>query len=102
MKSNVVNHPSIERWSAKRKTELVLEIIKGHKTIVDAAREHDLKQSVIEGWINTFLEYGRNGLKSHPKNVAAEHDQQFKVHKEEIGELVLQIDVLKKAKELLS
>lgn len=102
MKSNVVNHPSIERWSAKRKTDLVLEIIKGHKTIVDAAREHDLKQSVIEGWINTFLEYGRNGLKSHPKNVEAEHDQQLKVHKEKIGELVLQIDVLKKAKELLS
>jgi transposase-like protein len=46
-----VNHPSIEKWSAKRKTDLVLEIIKGHKTIVDAAREHDLKQSVIEGWI---------------------------------------------------
>ena len=42
MKSNVVNHPSIERWSSKRKAELVLEIIKGHKTIVDAAREHDL------------------------------------------------------------
>ncbi|HOD72350.1 MAG TPA: hypothetical protein PKO27_15070 [Deltaproteobacteria bacterium] len=31
MKSNVVNHPSIERWSSKRKAELVLEIIKGLK-----------------------------------------------------------------------
>jgi hypothetical protein len=29
MKSNVVNHPFIERWSSKRKAELVLEIIKG-------------------------------------------------------------------------
>lgn len=102
MKSNVVNHPAIERWSSKRKTDLVLEIIKGHKTIVDAAREHDLKQSIIEGWIDTFLEYGRNGLKSHPKRVEAEHEQQIKAHREKIGELVLQIDVLKKAKELLS
>ncbi|MGI6398404.1 MAG: transposase [Desulfomonilia bacterium] len=102
MKSNVVNHPSIERWSSKRKAELVLEIIKGHKTIVDAAREHDLKQSIIEGWIDTFLEYGRQGLKSHPKRAEAEHEQQIKAHREKIGELVLQIDVLKKTKELLS
>ena len=100
MKGNVVTHPSIERWSSKRKTELVLEIIKGHKTIVDAAREHDLKQSVIEGWIETFLEYGRQGLKSHPRRMQSEHEQEIKAHREKIGELVLQIDVLKKAKEL--
>jgi len=56
--SNVVSHPAIERWTLKRKADLVLEIIKGHKTVVDAARENDLRQSVIEGWINTFLEFG--------------------------------------------
>ena len=69
---------------------------------MDAAREHDLKQSVIEGWIDTFLEYGRQGLKSHPKRAEAEHEQQIKAHREKIGELVLQIDVLKKTRELLS
>ena len=48
MSSKVVSHPKIERWSVNRKVELVLEIIKGHKTVVDAAREHDLKQSDIQ------------------------------------------------------
>jgi transposase-like protein len=102
VKNNVVSHPTIERWTSKRKAELVLEIIKGHKTVVDAARENDLRQSVIEGWINTFLEFGRQGLKNNPKRVQAEYEDQMKVQREKIGELVLQIDVLKKAKEVLS
>ena len=102
VKNNVVSHPALERWTSKRKADLVLEIIKGHKTVVDAARENDLRQSVIEGWINTFLEFGRQGLKNNPKRVQTEYEEQIKVQREKIGELVLQIDVLKKAKEVLS
>ena len=102
MKNNVVSHPAIERWTSKRKAELVLEVIKGHKTIVDAARENDLRQSVVEEWINTFLEFGRQGLKSNPKRVHSEYEEQIKAHREKIGELVLQVDVLKKAREVLS
>lgn len=61
MKSNVVSHPSIERWASRRKAELVLVIIKGHKTVVDAARENDLRQGVIEGWIKPFWRLGDMG-----------------------------------------
>jgi hypothetical protein len=49
MKNNVVNHPSIERWTSNRNFDLLLEIINGHKTIVDAVRENDLRQSMIGG-----------------------------------------------------
>jgi transposase-like protein len=101
MSSKVVSHPKIERWSVNRKVELVLEIVKGHKTVVDAAREHDLKQSDIQKWIETFMEYGRHGLKSNPKSVESLYEAELKAHKEKIGELVLQIDVLKKAKKIL-
>ena len=102
MKNNVVSHPAIERWTSKRKADLVLEVIKGHETIVDVARENDLRQSIIEEWLTTFLEYGRQGLKNNPKRVHAAYEDQIKAHREKIGELVLQIDVLKKAKEVLS
>jgi len=34
--------------------------------------------------------------------VHTEYEEQIKAHREKIGELVLQIDVLKKAKEVLS
>jgi hypothetical protein len=42
------NQPTIERWTARRKADLVVQFIKGRKTIVDAAREYDLKQSEIQ------------------------------------------------------
>ncbi len=102
VKNNVVSHPTIERWTSKRRADLLLEIIKGHKTLDEAPRENDLRQSVIEGWINIFLEFGRQGRKNNPKRVQSEYEEQIKVQREKIGELVLQIDVLKKAKEVLS
>jgi transposase-like protein len=90
------SHPEIERWTARRKTDLVLEIIKGQKTIVDAEREYDLKQSEIQKWIETFMEYGRQGLRANPKNVESLYVEELRAHPEKIGQLVLQIDVLEK------
>ena len=95
------SQPTIERWTARRKADLGLEIIKGQKTIVDAAREYDLKQSEIQKWIETFLEYGRQGLRANPRNAESAYEEELKAHREKIGELVLQTDVFKKAKKLL-
>ena len=40
-----------QRWTAKRKVELILRIIKGETSLADICREKDLKQSEVEGWI---------------------------------------------------
>ena len=53
-----------QRWTAKRKVELLLQLIKGEATLVDACREHDLKQSEVEGWMEAFLQAGERGLKA--------------------------------------
>lgn len=37
MSEKVISHLSIQRWTANRKAEVVLEILKGRKTLVDAA-----------------------------------------------------------------
>jgi hypothetical protein len=55
----------------------------------------DLRQSLIEEWINTFLEFSKQCLKNNPKRVHSEYEVQIKAHREKIGELMLQIDVLK-------
>ena len=39
---------------------------------------------------------------SHPRRIESTYEEQLKTHREKIGELVLQIDILKKATELLS
>lgn len=42
---------SIKRWTAKRKTALVIEIIQGKTTVAEASRSFDLSPSEIEGWV---------------------------------------------------
>ena len=40
----------IKRWTAKRKTALVLEIIQGKTSVSEASRTYDLPPSEIESW----------------------------------------------------
>ena len=51
--------PEIKRWTAKRKTQLVLEILKGKTTVAEAARRYDLKPSEIETWVQDGIEAGK-------------------------------------------
>ena len=36
----------------QRKVELLLQLIKGEAKLVDVCREHDLKQSEVESWMD--------------------------------------------------
>jgi transposase-like protein len=71
---NEINETSedqdIKRWTAKCRATLVLEILRGHTTIADAARTHGLKASDIELWKDTFLTYGENTVCSNPYGLA--------------------------------
>lgn len=42
----------IKRWTAKRKSALVLDIIQGKTTVAEASRAYDLPPSEIEKWID--------------------------------------------------
>ena len=46
-----VMEEEIKRWTARRKSALVLEIIQGKTTVAEASRQFDLTPSEIEGWI---------------------------------------------------
>ena len=41
----------IKRWTAKRKSALVIEIIQGKTTVAEASRSYDLAPSEIENWV---------------------------------------------------
>jgi transposase-like protein len=41
----------IKRWTAKRKSALVLDIIQGKTTVAEASRAYDLPPSEIEKWM---------------------------------------------------
>ena len=101
MEGKPVKPVRIERWTASRKREILLEVLEGQKSIVDVAREHDLEQGEIQQWMETFIAFGTEALEAHPKSIEAIYQRELDRHRERIGELVLQMDVLKKAETIL-
>lgn len=53
----------VERWSAQRKTELVLPLLRG-ESLEDVSRESQIPAHELESWKRAFVETGTRGLKS--------------------------------------
>ena len=79
------------RWSARRKEEVVLRLLRGEG--LDAlARETGQPAGAISAWREEFLAAGREGLKSRPAPV---EDRRLVEAQRKIGELSMEIDILR-------
>lgn len=88
---------TVQRWTAKRRAALVLSILKGETSTQEAARTHGLTVAEVEDWKEKFLAAAENALRSRPKDDEALKDEQIKKLKQKVGELVLDMDILKEA-----
>ena len=86
-----------KRWTAKRRAAVVLSILRGETSVAEAARQHDLTVAEIEEWKERFLTSAENGLRSKPLDDEALKEAQIKRLKQKVGELVMDIDILKEA-----
>ncbi len=59
---STVMEDDIKRWTAKRKTALVLDIIQGKTSISEASRAYDLNPSEVEQGV----EEGKRGMENAP------------------------------------
>jgi transposase-like protein len=84
-----------QRWTAKRKVELLLQLIRGETKLVDVCREHDLKQSEVEAWMEAFLHGGERSLKARSEDEQAVHERELRELRAKVGELVLELDARK-------
>jgi transposase-like protein len=91
------NEETLKRWTAKRRSALVLEILRGDTTAAEAARKHALTVAEIEQWKERFLSGAENALRSRPLDDEALKEQEIKRLQRKIGELVMDIDILKEA-----
>jgi transposase-like protein len=87
----------VQRWTAKRKAAVVMSIVKGETSAAEAARKHGLTIAEIERWKEQFFAAGENALRARPKDEEAAKDEQIERLKKKVGELVLDIDILKEA-----
>jgi len=77
-----------DRWSAQRKTELVLRLLRGD--VLDAvSRESQVPAHELESWKRVFLEQGMRGLKS--RGDAEERD--LTLARAKIGELMMRLEL---------
>jgi transposase len=79
------------RWSACRKEQVVLRLLRGESLDL-LAREVGQPAGRIAGWREEFLQAGREGLKSRPR---PEDDRRLVAAQRKVGELQLEVDILR-------
>lgn len=87
----------VQRWTAKRRSALVLSILRGETSAQEAARKHGLTVAEVEDWQERFLSGAENSLRSKPREDEALREEEVRRLKQKVGELVLDNDILKEA-----
>ncbi len=87
----------LKRWTAKRRVGLVMEILRGDTSVAEAARTHGLTVADIEDWRERFLAGAENALRSRPADEDGQKDREIKRLKQKVGELVMDLDIIKEA-----
>ena len=79
------------RWSARRKEEVVLRLLRG-ETLDALARQTGQAAGTISSWREEFLRGGHEGLKSRPAPI---EDRRLADAQRKIGELAMDLDIAK-------
>jgi len=98
---SAVMEEEIKRWTARRKSALVLEIIQGKTTVAEASRAFDLTPSEIEDWVDQGKAGLENALRAKPEDVRDQYERQLKDLQEAYGEAMLELRARKKLQSLL-
>jgi transposase-like protein len=90
----------VQRWTAKRRAALVLSVLKGETTVVEAARKHALTVAEIEQWRGRFLLGAENALRARAKDEEALREEELKRLRRKVGELTIDLEILREAMNL--
>ena len=77
-----------ERWSAQRKTELVLRLLRG-EPLDTVSRESQVPAHELEEWQRAFLEAGSRGLKRQ----SDAEDRELLRTRAKLGELMMRLEL---------
>jgi transposase-like protein len=98
---SMIMDESIKRWTAKRKSALVVEIIQGKTTVAEASRSFDLSPSEIESWVDDAKRGMENALRANPLDIREQYEKQLKELQEAYGEAMLELRARKELQALL-
>ena len=84
---------SKDRWSANKKLDVVLRLLRGEK-LEEVSREVGVEAHRLAAWRDEFLDAGKEGLKG--KRASTEEDRRLRDAERKIGELTLENEIWKK------
>ncbi len=90
--------PKPRTFTAKFKTQVVLDLLSGAKTMAQICRDHDLKDQVVRRWKTEFLE--RAEVVFSPDVDRQQHLERIAELERLVGRLTLELEVAKKASPL--
>ena len=88
---SMVTEEEIKRWTAKRKSALVIEALQGKTSLSEASQAFDLPPSEIETWVDEAKRGMKNALRANPLDIREQHERQIKEPQEAYGEAMLQL-----------
>jgi len=87
-------------WTVDEKEAIVLEGLKGTRSVAEICRQHQISQTLYYRWRDKFLEGGKKALVN-----GAGNDRVYQAEIERlqriIGKQTIQIEILKKSETLL-
>jgi transposase-like protein len=69
-------------WTAKSKTQLVLDTLQGRTTVAEASRAYDLGPSEVEEWVEDGRKGMDNALRAKPLDIKEQYEKQIRELKE--------------------
>ena len=94
---------SRRNFSAKFKSELVIEVLKGEKDLNTIATENNIQPNLLRNWKKEFLENASlafdNKREDNLREKLAEERKEKAEYAKKVGQLTMQVDWLKKKSE---
>jgi transposase len=86
---------SRRKFNVEFKTQVVLQIISGEKSLAEVCREHQLSGQMVGNWKQQFLAHANRAFESEASTSA----EQARIAELEqmVGKLTMQLEIAKKA-----
>ena len=85
------------KYTAETKARIVLEILRGERTVAEASREYGIKDSLVYRWKDAFLQGGHQAFAYGKANEQKRQADKVAELERLVGKLTMQLEIAKKA-----
>ncbi len=89
------------KYSPETKVRIVLEIIRGEKSVAQASRQYQIKDSLLYRWKDEFLEGAKHAFAYGPATERKRSADKVAELERLVGKLTMQLEIANKANRYL-